>query len=198
MVGVVERLTSRWLAGIRFADYVFGEPVPLSSCWIPVQLMGIYAVLVPDPTWGPRQFQPVFFGVFNGQRPYQLSTEEYSCCLRVAAGKALYIATYNLPVYDPSESRRIQRELIRAYSPLCNRDEAADSPSADLAHKLDALEKKNQEHEMLLKVILAAIGHLVQPPQEVKRRAVGFQPADSSTNRQSTPQRGVRQNSYCS
>jgi len=160
-------------------------------------MMGIYAVLVPDPTWGPRQFQPIFFGVFNTQRPYQLSTDEYSCCLRVAAGKALYIATYNLAAHDPSESHRIQRELIHAYGPVCNR-EAVDTPSLDLAHKLDALEKKNQEHELLLKVILAAIGHLVQPPQEIKRRAVGFQPVESSTNRQSTPQRGVLQNSYCS
>ena len=188
---------SKLVAGIRFADYVFGEPVPLGSCWIHPQITGIYAVLVPDPTWGPWQLQPVFFGVFDPQRPCQLSAEQYNCCLRVAGGKGLYIAMYNTPgVYDPSESHRIQRELIHVYSPLCNRD-SADAPSTDLERKVDALAKQNQEHEVLLKVLLAAIGHLVQPPQETKRRTVGFQPV-ASTSRQSTPQRGVPQTSYCS
>jgi len=56
---------------------------------------------------------------------------------------------------------------------------SGDSHSRELAHKLEALEKKNQEHEVLLKVLLAAVGHPAQPPQEIKRRAVGFQPAES-------------------
>jgi hypothetical protein len=178
-------------------------------------MTGIYAVLVPDPTWGPRQFQPLFFGVFSSQHPRQLSTEEYTACLRVAAGKCLYIATYNMPpVYDPSESHRIQRELVHVYNPLCNRDrDSGDAHSAELTRKLEALEKKNQEHEVLLKVVLAAIGHLVQPPQEIKKRAVGFQPdtttnrqsapqrsigfRDTTTNRQSAPQRSMLEDSYC-
>ena len=196
MVAVVDRYTSRLIAGIRFADYVFAEPVPLGPCWISLQMTGIYAILVPDPSWGPRQFQPIFFGVCNGQRPCPLSVDEYNACVRAASGKVLYIAMYNLPpLHDPSESNRIQWELIQVYSPLCNRD-SGDSHSGELAHKLEALEKKNQEHEVLLKVLLAAVGHPAQPPQEIKRRAVGFQPAESSANRQSTPRRGVLQNSY--
>ncbi len=147
IVGIVDGFPSRLGAGIRFADYVFAEPVPLDSFLVPPQMMAIYAVLVPDPTWGPRQFQPIFFGIINGQRQGQLSPEEYRSCLRVAGGKGLYVATCNLPpLFQPSESHRIQRELIHVYSPLCNRD-AVDAPSADLAGKVDALEKKNQEHD---------------------------------------------------
>lgn len=181
IVGIVDGFPSRLGAGIRFADYVFAEPVPLDSFLVPPQMMAIYAVLVPDPTWGPRQFQPIFFGIINGQRQGQLSPEEYRSCLRVAGGKGLYVATCNLPpLFQPSESHRIQRELIHVYSPLCNRD-SADAPSTDLERKVDALAKQNQEHELLIKVVLAAIGHLGQPTQEPKKRPVGFQPSSATT-----------------
>ena len=167
---------TKLVSGIRFVDYVFGEPLPFSICSVPPHMTGIYVVLVPDPTWRPRQFQPIFFGVFDGHRQCQLSAVEYTACLRIAAGKGLYVATYNLPpLCGPAESDRIRRELIQVYSPICNR-ESIDSHSAELALKLDALEKKNQEQETLMKVLLAAVGHLVQPPQEIKKRTVGFQP----------------------
>jgi hypothetical protein len=172
---------SSFATGIRFADYVFGEPVPFGIYSAPPHMTGLYAVLVPDPTWRPRQFQPIFFGVFDGRRECQLSTAEHTACLRIAAGKGLYIAMYNLPpVYGLTESDRMRRELIQVYSPICNR-ESMDAHSSELAFKLDALEKKNQEHEMLMKVLLAAVGHLVQPPQEIKRRTVGFQPESRAT-----------------
>ena len=181
IVGIVDGFPSRLGAGIRFADYLFAEPVPLDSFLVPPQMMAIYAVLVPDPTWGPRQFQPIFFGIISSQHQWQLSPEEYRSCLRVAGGKGLYVATCNLPPqFQPSESHRIQRELIHVYSPLCNRD-SADAPSTDLERKVDALAKQNQEHELLIKVVLAAIGHLGQPTQEPKKRPVGFQPASTIT-----------------
>ena len=186
----MDRFTMRFGGGIRFGDYIFGEPIPLGICRIPQQTIGIYAVLVPGPTWGPRQFQPILFGVLNGQPQFQLLAGEYSSCLRVAAGKGLYVATYNLPpLYDLSEPQRIQNELVQVYRPLCNRA-SADACSDTLANKLEALEKRNQEHETLIKVLLAAIGHLVQPPQEIKKRAVGFQPS-ASTTRHGPPQRGI-------
>jgi hypothetical protein len=46
---------------------------------------------------------------------------------------------------------------------------------------VDELEKKNQEHELLIKVVLAAIGQAVPPPQEPKKRAVGFHPGSATT-----------------
>jgi hypothetical protein len=83
-------------------------------------------------------------------------------------------------MYGPSESDRIRRELIQVYCPICNRD-SIDAHSSELALKLDALEKKNQEQETLMKLLLAAVGHLVEPPQEIKRRTVGFQPESRAT-----------------
>src|SRR5439155_560607 len=121
----MERFASKFYAGIRFADYVFSEPVPLAICVTTPQSMGVYAVLVPDATWGPRHFQPIFFGVFNGQRQSQLTPDDYRRCLRAAAGKQLYVAAYHIPLLgDPSESHRVQRELVHIYSPLCNHDPA--------------------------------------------------------------------------
>jgi hypothetical protein len=176
----VDRFFLRFFTGIRFADYVFAEPVPFGVGAIPPQT-GLFAVLVPDPTWGPRQFQPILFGVLNSQSRCQLSADEYHSCLRVAAGKALYIATYGLPLpTDSSETHRIHRELVHVYSPLCNRA-SADAYSDVLARKLEAMEQKSQEHELLIKVLLAAIGHMAQPPQDTKKRAVGFQPPSTST-----------------
>src|SRR5262249_7647114 len=171
----------RFAAGIRFANYVFGEPVPFSICSPPPQMAGVYVVLVPDPTWRPKQFQPIFFGSFDCQRRCSLSVSEYTSCLRMAAGKGLYLAVYNLsPFYGPLETDRIRRELVQIYSPICNR-ESVDAHSAELALKLDALEKKNQEYDVLMKVLLAAVGHLVQPQQETKKRTVGFQPEPRAT-----------------
>jgi len=185
---MVDRFASRFYAGIRFADYVFSEPVPLAICMAP-QRKGVYAVLVPDTTWGPRHFQPIFFGVFNSQHEAQLSPDDYRRCLRAAAGKILYVAAYNMPLLcDPSESHRIQSELVHIYSPLCNHDSAGAS-SAELVRKLDALETKNQEHEALLKVLLAALGHLVQPTHEIKKKAVGFQAGFAATRHSVPPGR---------
>ena len=192
---MVDRFVSKFYSGIRFADYVFSEPIPLAICVTEPQRMGVYAVLVPDATWGPRHFQPIFFGVFNGHHQSQLSPDDYRRCLRAAAGKLLYVAAYNMPlVGDPSESQRIQRELVQIYSPLCNHD-SADASSAELVRKLDALEMKNQEHEALLKVLLAALGHLVQPTHEIKKRAVGFQ-TGSAASRHSAPPKGECRNLY--
>jgi len=183
----MERFASKFYAGIRFADYVFSEPVPLAICVTTPQSMGVYAVLVPDATWGPRHFQPIFFGVFNGQRQSQLTPDDYTRCLRAAAGKQLYVTAYNMPLLgDPSELHRVQRELVHIYSPLCNHD-PADASSAEFVRKLDALESKNQEHEALLKVLLAALGHLVQPTHEVKKRTVGFQVASAAPRHSASP-----------
>src|SRR5207247_8987627 len=97
IVGIVDGFPSRLGAGIRFADYLFAEPVPLDSLLVPPQMMAIYAVLVPDPTWGPRQFQPICFGIISSQQQSQPSREEYRACLRVAGGTRLSIATSSQP-----------------------------------------------------------------------------------------------------
>src|SRR5437867_13404479 len=109
----MERFASKFYAGIRFADYVFSEPVPLAICVTMPQSMGVYAVLVPDATWGPRHFQPIFFGVLNGQRQSQLTPDDYRRCLGATAGEHLYVAEHNIHLLDdPSEWQRVPGRLV--------------------------------------------------------------------------------------
>src|SRR5712664_388027 len=90
------RTLSRPLAGIRFSDYVFTEPIPLDRLLLPSHSTGVYAVLMPDPTWAPRDFQPLFFGEFaNGH--CSITAAELSWWYRAAAGKSLYIAVLAIP-----------------------------------------------------------------------------------------------------
>jgi hypothetical protein len=70
---------------------------------------------------------------------------------------------------------RIKRELVRGYDPVCIRDtfEFGDL-SRDLIARLDSVQKKQNEQEALLRVMIAAIGHQLQPPPEPKKRIAGF------------------------
>jgi hypothetical protein len=172
----MNRLHSRTHLGIRFADYVFSEPVPLTQFSSIQQLAGIYVVLVPDPTWGPWHLQPLLFGEFGGPRQEPVNQEQQACCLRAAAGRTLYIAVYTLPLQHTSELSRMKQELIEHYHPIGNQGAAG---SAEIAQKLNTLEKKILECDAVLRVALAAIGQAGQLPLEPKKRIAGFQPNSS-------------------
>src|SRR5262245_16711925 len=101
--------------GIRFADYLFSEPVPLASLAAAHTTL-IYVVLTPDATWGPRQFQPLFFGECKHSRGLiDVRPDQYLLWLRAAAGRPLYIATLSTPWLHPAELTRITRELVHTY-----------------------------------------------------------------------------------
>src|SRR5262245_53772477 len=100
-------------AGIRFGDLTFTEPVPLDTAVYAPASIGIYVLLAPDPTWSPRYFQPVYFGEFGMPGAAQMTAEEQSRCLRVAAGKTLYVAVCSVPPHFAVQVTRIKNELIR-------------------------------------------------------------------------------------
>jgi hypothetical protein len=45
----------------------------------------------------------------------------------------------------------------------------------DLAHKIDALERKYQAHDNELQVVFGAIKKLLEPPPAPPRRSIGFE-----------------------
>src|SRR5262245_39462382 len=93
----MNRLLSGVSAGVRFGNYVFSQPVPLGPFSLPPGSAGLFVVMMPDPTWGPLHLQPLFFGEFGGQREAWMSHTQQISCLKVAAGRTLYVALFTVP-----------------------------------------------------------------------------------------------------
>ena len=169
-------------SGIRFGDYVFSYPVPLGHFTPPLRSAGLFVILMPDSTWGPWHFQPLYFGEFGFQQRAHMSAAQQTFCLRVAGGRGLFCAVYVLPGQQEWQISRIKKELIERYRPISNVD-SLDS-SSELAFKLNSVESKIAEQETVLRFILAAIGQIVQFQQpETRKRIAGFRrdPADPAT-----------------
>ena len=164
---------SRTPSGIRFGDYLFSYPVPLGHPTLPLRSAGLYVILMPDSTWGPWQFQPLYFGEFGFQRQAQMTAAQQTFCLRVAGGRVLYCALYVVPNQQEWQISRIKKELIERYRPVLNMDSL--EPASALAFKLNSVESKIAEQEAVLRLILAAIGQIVQFQQpEPRKRIAGF------------------------
>jgi hypothetical protein len=137
---------------------------------------------MPDPTWGPWHFQPLYFGDFGFQRQVHMSVAQQMCCLKVAGGRGLYVALHALQEQQEWQIPQVMRELIERYRPISNMD-SVDSAN-ELAFKLNSLESKIAEHEAVLKLTLAVIGQIAQYQQpEPRKRIAGFRrdPADYAT-----------------
>ena len=179
----MNRLVSRTPIGIRFGDYVFSAPVPQGRFTLPPRSSGVYVVLMPDPTWGPWHLQPLFFGEYGAQQGPQMTAAQQMSCLRVAAGRTLYFAVYAVPEQHGWPLSEIKKELIKLYNPVLNL-ESIDA-AAELANKLYSIEKKILEHDAALVLALAAIGQMVHPQTEPRKR-IGFQPGAASSRSTST------------
>src|SRR5262245_9712807 len=146
--------------GIRFGNYVFSNPVPMGRFSFLPRSAGLYVVLMPDLSWGPWPFQPLFFGEFGVQREALMSQVQQAYCLKVAAGRTLYVAVYALPEQHAWATSQIKKELIARYRPVSNL-ESIDA-AAELGYRLDNLEKRILEQNAALQLALATIGQMVQ------------------------------------
>jgi hypothetical protein len=111
-----------------------------------------------------------------------MSATQQTFCLKVAGGRSLYCAFFVMPNQEEWQIPRIKKELIERYRPISNM-ESLDS-AAELALKLTSLESKIAEQEAVLRLLLPAIGQIVQPQQAQPRKKVaGFRrdPAVSAT-----------------
>jgi hypothetical protein len=173
---------SRTLFGIRFGDYLFSYPVPLGRFTLPLRTAGLYVILMPDSTWGPWHFQPLYFGEFGFQRQAHMTAAQQTFCLKVAGGRSLYCAFFVVPNQQEWQIPRIKKELIESYRPISNMDSL--DTASELAFKLTSLENKLAEQEAVLRLILPAIGQIVQLQQpQPRKRVAGFRgdPAVSAT-----------------
>jgi hypothetical protein len=181
----MHRSLSRTPVGIRFGDYVFSPPLPISRFSLPARATGLYVLLMPDPSWGPWHFQPLYFGEFGPQRDAHMSMAQQTCCLKIAAGRSLYFALYALPHVHGWAISQIKKDLIDRYRPLSNLESI--SEPTGLAQKLNTLESKIAEQEAILKLALAAIGQMVQVQQtEPRKRITGFLPGPADSRRDSS------------
>src|SRR5262245_3010479 len=170
----MNRLHSGVSVGIRFGNYLFSHPVPLGPFSLPQRSAGLYVVMMLDPTWGPWHLQPLFFGEFGGQRQAWMSHTQQICCLRVAAGRTLYVALFAVPQHRGWQVSQIKKELIERYLPVANL-ESIDA-ATEIAYRLEVLEKRILNQDAMLMLALAAIGQMVQPLPEAKRKIIGFRP----------------------
>ncbi len=180
----MQRFPAAVPAGIRFGDTVFSEPVPLARWW-PPRGTGLYVVLVPDFTWLPRPFQPVYVGEY-GQGCVRVTSDEYLSWYRVAAGRDLYVAAHEIPDARATQAPVLKEEIVRMYTPVCNRRWSEPAPADALARRLETIERRDLDQDALLKVLVAALSRVLTPPPEPAKKEYGFKPADRREPREST------------
>jgi hypothetical protein len=117
------------LTGIRFNDFYFSEPTPIGQ-WTPPRCAGLFVVLSQDANWAPKPYQPLHFGEFgNNSRDVLGAT-----LLRPVDRQSLYVAALAMPFSTTAERRAIRAELVHAYNPISQADEARNQffmPPAD-------------------------------------------------------------------
>jgi len=156
--------------GIRFNDFLFSEPVPLSA-WTPPKFAGLFVVLAGDNNWAPRPFQPLYFGEFgnNGLCPAAVGSS------RVAVPEALFISILPLPFSSSAQRLDARNELVWAYNPVYQ--PAAMPLPNELARKLAELEKRHEEQSTQFRLLLASLNRFFEPqPEPAHRRPIGFRP----------------------
>jgi hypothetical protein len=166
--------------GIRFDNYVFGEPRRLTEVAIP-KCAGVLAILIRDPNWAPKSFQPLCFREFGNNPQATLPPGDAIRLARISQADELFVSVLALPFSTAGQRREILDELIRAYNPCC---QTVGPPlfQNDLVHKLDELEKKNEEQTIQVRLLLDSIHRLFGPQAEPRRRTIGFLPEPAATN----------------
>jgi hypothetical protein len=156
-------------AGLRFNDCLFTEPVPI-AIWHPPGCAGIVTVLLCNPQWGPKPFQPVYVAAFGNDATR-------GNILPAPVGRDdLLISVLPMPYSTEAQRRSLCRELIAAYNPVCQANTTFVSAS-ELARKVDELEVRQQEQNDRILSLLAHIGKMFElAPVAGPRRPIGFLP----------------------
>ncbi len=157
--------------GIRFNDCLFSEPLPLAQ-WTPPRCAGVYVILIQDPNWAPRPFQPLYFGEFGHNASLPALRAEQANLAGLAPQEALYAAALPMPFSTTAQRWLLRNELIRAYNPPLSSAQG-DTPPGDLVRKLDELERRHQQETAELRMLFADTGNY---PEAQPRRRIGFIP----------------------
>jgi hypothetical protein len=166
------------IPGIRFNDCFFTEPANLDN-WCPPKFTGLFVILAHDPHWAPRPYQPLCFGEFGNNA---ISPIEQSGCAWWMAPpdrKSLYISVLPLPFSTSAQRGALRNELISAYNPVLQAN-PLHAPSADLAQRLEEMEKRQREHAAQVLLLLGSIHRQFEPQPVPVRRRIGFLPDDAT------------------
>jgi len=158
--------------GIRFDDYIFSEPKRLVETAVP-KCGGLLAILVRDPNWAPKPFQPLCFREF-GNNSQEASYDPIRLA-RIPQADALFVSILAMPFSTAAHRCEIRNKLAQAYNPFCQ-SSGVPAAQTELALKLDELEKKNEEQTIQVRLLLASINRLFEPQPEPRRRQIGFFP----------------------
>jgi hypothetical protein len=106
--------------GIRYGDLTFTEPRLFAPALIaPIQ--GIYAIVVPDIAYKPRQFRLLYLGeTADFSKRLTDQHEKYAHWKREANGQALYYAYYMTINWTEQQRKDAECALIKQYNPPCN------------------------------------------------------------------------------
>jgi len=159
--------------GIRFNDCLFTEPARLAD-WIPPRFTGLFAILACDPGWAPRSFQALCFGEFGNNTADPVERNGYGW-LRGAGTKGLFVCVLPMPFSTSAQRAALRNELIAAYNPVLQGRAMAASP-AELAQRVEELEKRYQEHSAQVLMLLGNIHKHFEPQPVPLRRRIGFLP----------------------
>lgn len=161
-------------AGIRFNDFLFADPVPLSN-WRPPGCAGIVAILASNPQWAPKPLQPLYFGVFGNNAGTDAGNAAIVPRMPNARVEDLLVAVLPMPYSTVQQRRAACKELIAAYNPACQANGSIMS-TAELAYKVEELEARQQEQSQQIMSMLTYIGKLFDPQPVAPRRPIGFLP----------------------
>jgi hypothetical protein len=164
--------------GIRFDEFVFSDPRRLAETALP-KCGGVLVLMIGDPNWAPKHFQPLCFREF-GNNSQQVLAYDPARLGRTLQAEALFVSILALPFSTAAERCEIRDKLVRAYNPFC---QTGGSPvlQSELVHKLDQLERKNEEQTLQVRLLLASINRLFEPQPEPRRRPIGFLPQPLAT-----------------
>jgi hypothetical protein len=160
--------------GIRFNDCMFSEPIAL-SVWTPPKYAGLFAILVNDPNWAPRAFQPLYFGEFGNNAPLQALLPDYGRLVAAAKGRTLYMSLLAMPFSTTAQRRQLRDELACAYNPESQTDATA-LPQGELSARLRDLEKRHHDQSEQVMLLLTNLNLSFLPQPEMPRRRIGFMP----------------------
>jgi hypothetical protein len=156
------------VVGIRFNDCFFTQPTSLAE-WRPPQCAGLFAILLRDPNWAPKPFQPLYFGEFGNKAQTVAVPGDSMYPFDVRLGAELFVATLPMPFSTTCQRWALRNELLRGYNPLCQ----SHIPN-DLLYRVAELEKRHHPQSAYFGMLLARINRVFEPQPEPPRRRIGF------------------------
>lgn len=159
--------------GIRFNDCMFSEPTTLAG-WMPPQFAGLIAVLVYDPNWAPKPFQPLYFSQIENNTRQPIFYGDLARLVAAAGSRTLLVSVLPMPFSTTAQRWALRDELICAYNPTCQN--FGGHTSRDLAGRLDELEKQHRDQTAQVLMLLSNMNRMFEPQTVPARRRIGFSP----------------------